>query len=791
MTITTMSQEEKFLKLFKGGLRIQAHTMSIKTLLSERNLQRIDYSPYYQRNYVWDVIKQTFFIESVILGTEIPPLILFKSGMSKIEVIDGRQRFETLKRFKQNELKLNSKGLMALQALGGKSFNTLNPIIQNTFWDSHIRVFEFEIINEPSLEDSVEDKVKKEIFRRYNTGITPLTTIEVDNAKYEDEPMSNKFKEELEIDIEFYQSVKNCFFYNEDENNDLLSKMVNYLRKCYIINKFPIVKYAQGAQRSEIIDLLYDSSVGSIDESELENDLLVYKKQINEIAQIQDYFIRKERDDKFKNRLIYECLLWAIRVLEQENVHIDLIKLTPELKEHFDGNIEIYSQEDSHYDKNIIGRFNDIASFFKDVIHFDFGLYFRNSDFTKDIKKLRQNEDDLHGEIKQLESLRINKPSPISIYVDDLKMEVKSSRYLIRPPYQRQERITVLKASSIIESILLNIKLPPIFIYKRNDSDKHNDSVKEVVDGQQRLLSIIGFLGEQYTDEKNKLTFSKNNSFKLKGLKILTELNGKNYQDLLQDQKDKILDFIIDEIIIEERINERFEPTDLFIRLNQKPYPIKQNSFEMWNSTVDKDIIQKIKIVTNKHFLWFFSREINVQERTDRMDNEELVTVLSYIVYNNKSHEYDKTLGLFLRQNRITCRIKDKNSLTIFLNRLEKNVSEKNIFLECIDETDRIIRFLGQLLKKTSKETLNTFLNVKKSRKFIRSFQDFYIIWLILGKVPLDIATDEYDNILGDITSSLRMLKNADGKIIDEQYMMDFKNKISGEKYKKWSNEKN
>ena len=65
-----MNQEEKFLNLFKGGLRIQAHTMSIKTLLSDRNLQRINYSPYYQRNYVWDVVKQTFFIESVILGTD-------------------------------------------------------------------------------------------------------------------------------------------------------------------------------------------------------------------------------------------------------------------------------------------------------------------------------------------------------------------------------------------------------------------------------------------------------------------------------------------------------------------------------------------------------------------------------------------------------------------------------------------------------------------------------------------------------------------------------------------------
>ena len=99
----TTVKEDKFIKIFKNSLKIDARTISIKTLLSERNLRRINYTPYYQRNYVWDNIKQTFFIESVILGTEIPPLIFFKSGM-RMEVIDGRQRFETLKRFKENDL---------------------------------------------------------------------------------------------------------------------------------------------------------------------------------------------------------------------------------------------------------------------------------------------------------------------------------------------------------------------------------------------------------------------------------------------------------------------------------------------------------------------------------------------------------------------------------------------------------------------------------------------------------------------------------------------------------------
>src|SRR5690606_27802563 len=108
----------------------------------------------------------------------------FKSG-KKIEVIDGRQRFETLKRFKENEITLKVKGLLELQILNKLSFNKLSPSNQETFLSSNIRIFEFEIINQPNLDEEIIDKVKKEIFRRYNTGITPLSRDELDNAKYD------------------------------------------------------------------------------------------------------------------------------------------------------------------------------------------------------------------------------------------------------------------------------------------------------------------------------------------------------------------------------------------------------------------------------------------------------------------------------------------------------------------------------------------------------------------------------------------------------------------------------
>lgn len=48
----------------------------------------------------------------------------------------------------------------------------------------------------PDLEPEVEDKVKKEIFRRYNSGITPLNQSEVDNAKYDDDDLTEYYKKD-------------------------------------------------------------------------------------------------------------------------------------------------------------------------------------------------------------------------------------------------------------------------------------------------------------------------------------------------------------------------------------------------------------------------------------------------------------------------------------------------------------------------------------------------------------------------------------------------------------------
>ena len=112
-----------------------------------------------------------------------------------------------------------------------------------------------------------------------------------------------------------------------------------------------------------------------------------------------------------------------------------------------------------------------------------------------------------------------------------------------------------------MESILLGINIPPLFVYKRADK------VKEVVDGQQRLLTILGFLGRTYVDERGGVVNSNKDRFKLTKIKILSELEGKSIENIGSNFEEKVLEFPMDIIEIDYEQNPDFSPIDLFLRL--------------------------------------------------------------------------------------------------------------------------------------------------------------------------------------------------------------------------------
>lgn len=94
---------------------------------------------------------------------------------------------------------------------------------------------------------------------------------------------------------------------------------------------------------------------------------------------------------------------------------------------------------------------------------------------------------------------------------------VKKNQWLnLRPEYQRRLVWDVRKKSLFIESLLLNIPIPPIFLYEA-ELNRY-----EVMDGQQRLNAVIDFY---------------DNAFGLHGLDTWSEINTMTYRQLPETLK--------------------------------------------------------------------------------------------------------------------------------------------------------------------------------------------------------------------------------------------------------------
>lgn len=775
-------QSDEIESILKNHLKIESKVMSIETLLGNvRMRKKIVYDPYYQRNYVWDTDKATYFIESILLGTEIPPLVFFKTEQGTIEVIDGRQRYETLSKFLNGNLALTKKGLTSLKSLHKQKYSDMNEKIQDLYLDTKIRIIEFSIVNEPKLTDRQEDLIKKEIFRRYNSGITPLTPIDIDRAMYNCDSITNYFKEKLINDQNLKTKIVKLFF-NHNSNREIsVDKIMQKIRQFLVLANIPVKYYSRSSNRQFVIEKFYEIFMQEPKESEV-----IFNNFINKISILDKVYDELINNGVECNRLIFECLIWGLYICDLEKIDLSQNNINDEfykdIAKYIKNGINKYSIVESHFYKNYEPRYEYTLKFFEDKYKKELYTTYITSSVSIN-NEINVNDDgnrEVSNKLNELKELRIDKAEPSSTTIEDLASQMLRKKFLIRPSYQREEVINIGKSSSIIESILLDIKLPPIFIYKRRDG------VSEVIDGQQRLLTILGYMGEGFCDEHGRKLFSRKNEFKLKELKVLKELKGKTFKELDEKLQDKIYDFNLSVVTIDEERNPKFNPIDLFIRLNNKPYPVRENTFEMWNSYIDKEIITKIRFNMNRNEEWMYFRKNN-----SRMINEEMYTILSYLSYKRNYENIDENciFDIYQKGSRINFRIQNKKDITKILEECSRFDENKKNFLVSIKSVEAFIKKLRLILlnENVEKEKLNEYLKKElniifnvKANSTRRSLQDFYALWYIIQNLNMEMIRKNREHIKEDLQVIFNFMKD-----IPENSLNDFYDRVKAfnEKY--------
>lgn len=128
----------------------------------------------------------------------------------------------------------------------------------------------------------------------------------------------------------------------------------------------------------------------------------------------------------------------------------------------------------------------------------------------------------------------------------------------VQPEFQREYVWDAKKASRLIESALLGIPLPIVYLSEESDAKEH------VIDGQQRLTSLFSFIIGKLPDGKD---------FKLSGLEVFPELNGKTYKELDKAYQQKISYFPIRTVLFQEGSDPDLK-FEIFKRLNTGSVPL-------------------------------------------------------------------------------------------------------------------------------------------------------------------------------------------------------------------------
>lgn len=249
-------------------ISIEQRVVAMETVIRRLKQGLINLSPAYQRNEVWDDTRRSRLIESLMLKIPLPMFYVAASDNGSWEVVDGLQRLSTIKKFiiekSQNRLVLKN-----LEFLGDKfdkhDYTALEgqvdyPKYLNNLLETELR---FTVIN-----PSTPEAVKRNIFKRINTGGMPLTLQEIRNALYQGKSTELLF--ELANSPEFLNTIKTKVNDTRMAARELTLRFIAF--NLFSYNVYP----------SFTLDTWLTSSMQAINLMPLSNDSDINLKKIEE-----------------------------------------------------------------------------------------------------------------------------------------------------------------------------------------------------------------------------------------------------------------------------------------------------------------------------------------------------------------------------------------------------------------------------------------------------------------------------------------------------------------------------
>lgn len=245
----------------------------------------------------------------------------------------------------------------------------------------------------------------------------------------------------------------------------------------------------------------------------------------------------------------------------------------------------------------------------------------------------------------------------------------KNKELIIRPEYQRLYRWNDFQKTALIESILLGIPIPPIFV------SEDENGIWELVDGLQRVTTFISFFGEldendfnlQATPENNDdEEYNLLNKWILKAGSLVENLEGFDIDTLPKKYTINLKRAVCRVEILRGESN-TFMKYELFKRLNAggtkaNPQEIRNAIYRQFDTRLNNlleelsqnELFKKLTKLSEKkqrelydqelvlRFIAFVNNIENINENT-----ENFLDLFMEQAVNNKHFEYDEYQSLF------------------------------------------------------------------------------------------------------------------------------------------------
>lgn len=217
---------------------------------------------------------------------------------------------------------------------------------------------------------------------------------------------------------------------------------------------------------------------------------------------------------------------------------------------------------------------------------------------------------------------------------------------LIKPELQRKYVWSLEEASRLIDSILLGLPIPSIFLAKKEEK-------RLIIDGYQRIKTVYDYV---------KGIFSKDDKiFKLSNSKIINQRwRGKSFIELTEDEQRRIKNTTIHAIIFEQKKpNNDSGMFQIFERINTSGRTLYPQEIR---NCIYQGNYNRLLMELNKNEIW--RRLLNCNEDTRMNDVENILRYFAIKNLQNTDDYYKKQIVLkkFLNENMaLNCNLSTSN----------------------------------------------------------------------------------------------------------------------------------